>query len=109
MHLKNWALLISEQENVSLAPCYDFVCSKIYIPDEEDSALSINGKKNKLSRGDFEVLADSLKIDPKAAENSFQKLNEAREQILELTSHSELSDERQHMILNTINSRYERI
>jgi serine/threonine-protein kinase HipA len=109
MHLKNWALLIREEGKVALAPCYDFVSSKIYIPEEEDSALSINGRRNKLSRGDFEVFADSLKIDPKAAENSLRKLSVAKEQILEMTMQSELSAERQQKLLDIINSRYERI
>lgn len=109
MHLKNWALLIKEEGKAALAPCYDFVSSKIYIPEEEDSALSINGRKNKLRRGDFEVFADSLKIDPKAAENSLQKLSVAKEQILEMTMQSELSAERQQKLLDIINSRYERI
>lgn len=109
MHLKNWALLIKEEGKAALAPCYDFVSSKIYIPEEEDSALSINGRKNKLSRGDFEVFADSLKIDPKAAENSLRKLSVAKEQILEMTMQSELSAERQQKLLDIINSRYERI
>lgn len=109
MHLKNWALLIGELEDASLAPCYDFVSSRIYIPTEEESALSINGKKNRLRRSDFENLADSLRIDPKAAENSFRKLFAARGQILELSGNSELSAERQQQLLDLINSRYERI
>lgn len=109
MHLMNWALLIKEEGKAALAPCYDFVSSKIYIPEEEDSALSINGRKNKLSGGDFEVFADSLKIDSKAAENSLRKLSVAKEQILEMTMQSELSAERQQKLLDIINSRYERI
>lgn len=109
MHLKNWALLINEHENAALAPCYDFVSSEIYLPTEEESALSVNGKKNRLNHSDLQVLADSLKIDPKAAENSFQKLIDARDQILELTRHSELSAKRRQQLQDLINSRYERI
>ncbi len=109
MHLKNWALLISEEGKAALAPCYDFASSKIYLPAEEDSALSINGRKNKLSRGDFEALAHSLEIDPKAAGNSLRKLYESMEQIIELSMHSELSDEWQQKLLDVINSRFERI
>lgn len=109
MHLKNWALLITEEGKAALAPCYDFVSSKIYIPEEEDSALSINGKKNKLSRGDFETLAESLKIDSRAAENSLRKLYRAKEQIIEMSLHSELSTEQQEKLLDVINSRYERL
>jgi serine/threonine-protein kinase HipA len=108
MHLKNWALLTRDEGKAELAPCYDFVSSKIYIQDEEDSALSINGRKNKLRHVDFEVLADSLKMDPKVAENSFRKLYKAKDQIIEMTMHSELSVEWQQKLLDVINSRYER-
>ena len=108
MHLKNWALLTRDEGKAELAPCYDFVSSKIYIQDEEDSALSINGRKNKLRHVDFEVLADSLKMDPKVAENSFRKQYKAKDQIIEMTMHSELSVEWQQKLLDVINSRYER-
>ncbi|MBI5242558.1 MAG: HipA domain-containing protein [Elusimicrobia bacterium] len=55
MHLKNWALL-GQGKEIGLAPVYDFVSSRLYIRNEEDSALTINGKKNKLKRSDFEAL-----------------------------------------------------
>lgn len=109
MHLKNWAFLINDEGKVALAPCYDFVSSKIYIQDEEDSALSINGRKNKLRRADFETLADSLRIDPTATENSFQKLYEYKGQIIEMTTQSELSATWREKTLDVINSRYKRM
>ena len=109
MHLKNWALLTREDGKLALAPCYDFVSSKLYIPEEEDSALSINGRKNKLSRSDFDALADSLQIDPKAAGNSLRKMYEAKEKIIDMSMHSELSNEWQLKLLDVINSRYERL
>lgn len=109
MHLKNWALLIDENENAALAPCYDFVSSKIYIPEEEESALAVNGKKNRLNQADLQVLANSLKIDPKAAENSFQRLYDAKNQMLELTRNSEMSHKQGQKVQDLVNSRYERI
>ena len=109
MHLKNWALLIGEEGAVALAPCYDLVSSRIYLPDEEETALTINGKKNNLSRVDFEVLATSLRIDPLAAANSFQKLNTAREQVSRMCVESQLSAELQQELLKVITSRYDQL
>lgn len=38
-----------------LAPAYDVIASKMYIPDDrEELALTLNGKRNKLIRNDFE-------------------------------------------------------
>ncbi len=73
MHQKNWALLTDDKGVVRLAPCYDFVSSKIYLPDEMDSALTLHGKNHKLSRGDFESFASALQINPKAAQTSLAK------------------------------------
>ncbi|MEE8121220.1 MAG: HipA domain-containing protein [Anaerolineales bacterium] len=108
MHLKNWALL-SRNDNLALAPCYDFVSSKIYIPDEEESALTINGKRNRLRRADFSSLAANLKIDPVATENSFQKLIMTRDPITDLVTHSTLSADKQAEMTRIISSRRERL
>jgi len=76
MHLKNWSLLTPETGGNGLAPCYDFVDSKMYLPDEEDSALPLGGKKNKLRREDFEKLAHYLGLDAKAAANAINSILE---------------------------------
>ena len=73
MHLKNWSLLRPDS-GTSLAPCYDFVCSKIYLPQEEDSALAINGKRNKLTRADFEKLAQTIGLESKPAANAMDSV-----------------------------------
>ena len=109
MHLKNWALLTGDDGNVALSPCYDFVSSKIYIPNEDDLSLGINGKRNKLSRTDFEAFAQYLRINPKAAENSFRKLQGAKEQILGMSLHSEISEDLREKLMDVINSRYDRL
>ncbi len=56
-HLKNYSLSHGKDGAVRLAPAYDIVCSKLVIEEEEDSALAINGKKNRLKRADFDALA----------------------------------------------------
>ncbi|MBI4054494.1 MAG: HipA domain-containing protein [Elusimicrobia bacterium] len=108
MHLKNWALLI-DGKKIGLAPCYDFISSRILIPNEEDSALTINGKKNKLKRPDFDALAASLKIDSKAAANSFEKLRGAEETLRRMAIHSELNTKLRQKLTDAIASRYKRL
>lgn len=108
MHLKNWALLIRDKK-AQLAPCYDFVCSKVYITNEEDSALMINAKKNKLKRSDFEGLAGYLKIDPKAAANVFAKMKNAQEKLRGLAIFSELNPSMRQRLEAVMAARFKKI
>lgn len=108
MHLKNWAFLIRDKK-ASLAPCYDFVCSKAYITNEEDSALTINAKKNKLKRADFESLAANLKLDAKATANSFDKLKGAQEKLRELVVFSELNPSMRQQFKDILGQRFRRL
>ena len=71
-HLKNYSISYKE-DNIRLAPAYDIVCSKLVIPEEEDSAITVNGKKNNLKRGDFDRLAEYLNIPPKVRYEKFEK------------------------------------
>lgn len=108
MHLKNWAL-VTRGRTVALAPCYDLVSSRLYLPNEEDSALSINGRKNKLARSDFETFAEHLRIDPKAAANIFEKFRNARGPLEDLCAHSELAPSLQERFSGVISSRHARV
>lgn len=73
MHLKNFSLL-STDTGIALSPAYDLLCIKIAMPEEKDEmALTINAKKRKLRRTDFDSLAKNLKIPVKAMENSYKK------------------------------------
>lgn len=96
MHLKNWSLISSPegaedaqgtqatQSDYRLAPCYDLICSKLYLPGEDESALTINGKRNKISISDFTAFAEYLKIDRKAFQNIILKFQDLRETFLEI-------------------------
>jgi serine/threonine-protein kinase HipA len=45
-HLKNWTLIYPDGISPRLAPAYDIVCTHVYIPDEENFALNLDGNKN---------------------------------------------------------------
>jgi serine/threonine-protein kinase HipA len=75
MHLKNFSLLTTRQNNIILSPAYDLLCTKLALPeDPEEMALTLNGKKRKLKRSDFDTLAKSLKIPDKALKNTYNRL-----------------------------------
>jgi serine/threonine-protein kinase HipA len=108
MHLKNWAILIRGKK-AALAPCYDLVASKVYLANEADSALTINAKKNKLKRSDFEALAGHLKIDPKAAAGVFDKMRGEQERLREMCVDSELDSPMRRTFEDVMAQRRERL
>lgn len=70
-HLKNFSITYDKTGKVRLSPAYDIVSSKIVIPGEEDFALSLNGKKNKITGSDFDIFAKYLKIPDKISKKRF--------------------------------------
>lgn len=101
-HLKNYSISYRDKENIRLTPAYDIVCSKLVIPDEEDSALYINGKKNKLKREDFDKLADYLNIPIKVRYEKFGNSLNLMEKIIE---NSEIKKEAQEQFIDIIKER----
>ncbi len=66
MHLKNFSLY--KPMNWNLAPAYDLVSTKLVIPeDSEELALTVRGKKSKLTRNDFLSLAENLALPKESA------------------------------------------
>lgn len=108
MHLKNWAFITFSNGDIHLAPCYDFVCSKIYLPQEEDFALTLNGRKNNIRKRDFIALGMSLDIESKAIENALDRFKAAKDTLLEEVGHSELGEEKREKLMGIIRSRYDR-
>jgi serine/threonine-protein kinase HipA len=109
MHLKNWAILTLESGARVLAPCYDFVSSRLYIPKEDESALTINGKKNRLQRRDFETLAATLGVDGKAAQNSMRRIMGMGSRMRGRFSRSRLSPDLQRRLTAIVEERFSRL
>jgi serine/threonine-protein kinase HipA len=75
MHLKNFALLTTQQREIVLSPAYDLVSTKVAMPEDlEEMALTINARKRKIKKADFMMMAKTLGMVERASQNSFQKL-----------------------------------
>ena len=60
-----------------LCPAYDLVASELVIEgDEEELTLTLNGKKRKLSRKDFEIAMEKSGLDKKVISNIFRRFSE---------------------------------
>ena len=93
MHLKNFSLYKKVGECV-LAPAYDLLSTKLVIPqDNEELALTLNGKKSKLKKNDFDSLLKTMKVDDKAIENVYDKFRKVIPEWLLFIDSSFLPDE----------------
>ncbi|MEY4616715.1 MAG: hypothetical protein RJB66_1675 [Pseudomonadota bacterium] len=91
LHLKNISVLWSPMP--SLSPAYDLLCTDAWIKDDEETALSISGKKNKLNKLDFEKLYLHLGIKPKVANNVYAHMAKQIQNWQELIDASYLEEE----------------
>jgi serine/threonine-protein kinase HipA len=76
MHLKNFALIENAIGFYQLSPAYDLLSTALVLTeDKEESALNINGKKNRLQRNDFDALAANLNIHEKSLQAIYKRFN----------------------------------
>ena len=108
MHLKNFSLY--KHTDFQLAPAYDLLSTALVIPeDKEELALTLNGKKNKLYRNDFETAALNSGLEQKIIENIFAKFQKIIPKWDLLINNSFLSYEMKENYKNLIQKRKERI
>ena len=75
MHLKNFSLIDRPDLGYVLSPAYDMVASTLVVEgDEEELALTLNGKKKNIRKKDFLEPMNRFSIDARAIENIFNKL-----------------------------------
>jgi serine/threonine-protein kinase HipA len=110
MHLKNFSLIKIPGKGHVLSPAYDMVATTLVNPaDKEDLALTLNGKKKKITRNDFIIAFRTLNIDPKQQENIFKKMMNAKAGWMDFIGISFLSDDFKECLSNIIEERFSRI
>jgi len=77
MHLKNFSLIDQPGLGYMLAPAYDMVAAALIVKgDDEELALTLNGKKKKIRRKDFLEVSNRFGLDDKTKDNIFSKFRE---------------------------------
>ncbi len=110
MHLKNFSLYDRPELGYVLSPAYDMVASSLVVEgDEEDLALTLNGKKKKLKKKDFLEAINRFDIDAKAIENMFDKFRNSEEQWHDFIDISFLPEEMKSSYHDLIKDRVSRI
>ena len=77
MHLKNFSLF-RPSDDYMLTPAYDLLSTALAMPeDDEELALTLNGKKKRIKRDDFEKAMRDSGMDEKAITNLFNRFLKA--------------------------------
>lgn len=77
MHLKNFSLF-NPAGSYMLTPAYDLLSTALALPeDDEELALTLNGKKKRIKREDFEKAMRDSGVTDKSINNIFKKFSKA--------------------------------
>ena len=112
MHLKNVSLIYDHHGNVTLAPAYDLLSTRLIIPkkaDPEEMALPVNGKKNRLKRSDFVSLATTSGLTEKQTLNAFQRITSKVPEMIDFVGKGFLPPEKTAEFTQLIQTRAKRL
>jgi serine/threonine-protein kinase HipA len=110
MHLKNFSLIQYPDRGMALSPAYDLIATKLVNPaDDEELALTLNGKKKKIRKSDFIAAFTTLKLDEKQQKNIFNKMIKAKQAWISMIATSFLSQEFKDQYVDLLNVQLEKI
>jgi serine/threonine-protein kinase HipA len=108
MHLKNFSMLEREDGTFSLSPAYDLVSTYLVIKNEpEQMSLNVNGKKNKLSKKDFDILGSNLLLNEKQIYNCYKSFADISDKIFWWIDNSFLPLEQRDSLKKLVSIRIE--
>ena len=110
MHLKNFSLIDQPGVGYILAPAYDLLASNLVVKgDDEELALTLNGKKKKIRHKDFLEVSKRFGIDDKTHENIFLKFQKTIPQWQDFIEISFLSGDMKKRYNDLISQRSDQI
>ena len=112
MHLKNFSLIErnSGMRDFVLSPAYDLLPVNVIMPeDEEETALTLNGKKSRLQRKDFLESAERMGIGDNIAERMISSVISKRDRALRLCDGSSLNPKMKASMAALIHERCNRL
>ena len=110
MHLKNFSLIETDpgKRFFCLSKAYDMLPVNVILPeDEEELALTLNGKKRKIRKKDFITFAMKCDIPVKSAEKIIRKVYSLQDKFLKACNESYLPETKKEKVKELIVSREE--
>jgi len=107
MHLKNFSV-IRRDLKVELSPAYDLLNSRIILNSQEELALPLRGKKNKLQKDDFFVYfaKERLELTPKSIEQTVSRIVNVFPTWTDLIQKCFLSNSMKTQYIDLLNERF---
>jgi serine/threonine-protein kinase HipA len=110
MHLKNFSLIRSQAGEIRLSPAYDLLPTVLLLPeDTEESALTIQGRKNRITRGDFLALGNALGLTERQVSNALGRFEKGLGAAIALVSAGFCSEEMKARYQALMEQRWERL
>lgn len=112
MHLKNVSLIYGEDAVITLAPAYDLLSTRLILPesvDPEETALTVNGKKTRLGRKDYESFGKTAGLSEKQIGNAFDRMKRRVPAMLKFLEKGFLPREKSGELAELIRSRLARL
>jgi serine/threonine-protein kinase HipA len=109
MHLKNFSLVKAAEGHYNLSPAYDMVPSTLLITETEELALTLNGRKSKLTRADFETAMRAGGLNERAIANLFNRFAKALPKWKEFVALGFVPEEMKERYRALIDDRMERM
>ncbi len=106
MHLKNFSLYSKEHGKYLLTPAYDMLSTALVMPDDtEELALTLNAKKRKIKKEDFEISMQASGLEKKVIDNIFNKFIRVKDKWFEFIEISFLPNEMKEEFKSLINEK----
>lgn len=108
MHLKNFSMIETKpgSREYCLSPAYDLLPVNIVMPeDNEETALTLNGKKSNIRRRDFLEFATNIGINDKAAHNMLDSVIGRENDAVDMCVESTLKKNAKNEMIRLIHSR----
>ena len=110
MHLKNFSLIYQANIGPVLSPGYDMLNTTLVNPDDQEQmALNLNGKKNRIKKNDFIQAFTSAGLDKKQQNFIFNKMIYAKPQWMEMIQKSFLSKDFKEQYTEILSDRLDTI
>ena len=109
MHLKNFSMIESKL-GWELSPAYDLLNVSIANPnDKEEMALSLDGKKNRIKKQNFENFGNTIGLNTKQIKRTFTRIINYQDKANSWIDNSFLSDNVKDMYKKLTNERFSRL
>lgn len=110
MHLKNFSLIKQPGLGMIFSPAYDLVATTLVNPaDQEELALTLNGKKKNIKKADFIAAFKTTKLDEKQQTNIFNKMIKVKQAWMDMINSSFINQNFKNKYIKMLNERLHRM